>query len=79
MDTPDFTKLHEQLQAEKTEITSKSFDVFAQHQIDVYGSKVDLLILVEDLNEEFELGLRESDIQETGMNDLLRFNVIEDF
>ena len=79
MTTAEFNKLNRELPQQKTEIHSNRYDDYAEHQIDVDGSKLDLLILVEDLNDLFDLDLRERDIQETGASCMLRFSVYEDF
>ena len=78
MTTTDFTQMFKELPADHTEVDSKRYDDYAEHSIDVSGSRADLLELIENLND-YELELGERDIQENGMYDLLRFTVYENF
>ena len=80
MDRADYNKLYSEVNKYDVEIEDKRYDDYAEHSIDVSGSKGTLMCLVEELNEEFpDLGLTERDIQETGASCLLRFTVYEDF
>ena len=80
MNTADTTKVLSDMRDRNAEIRSNSYDDFAQHEVDVDGSRLDLEILVEDLNEDYpDLGVRKSEIQETGASCLLRFSFCEDF
>ncbi len=58
---------------------SKRYDDWADNEVDVYGSQSELEELVEDLNDAYDLKLTNKDIQETGSECLLRFQVCEDF
>ena len=67
MDTPTYNEMLTELEGFTIEQNCKRFDDYSENHVTVWGTKVALEDLSEELNEEYYLSISKHDIQDTGI------------
>ena len=80
MTTATYNQIIEQeLECLKFEQDCQRFDDYSQNTIQVWGSRAQLLLLWEVLNEDYGLSISKHDIQDVGIEYMMSFTINEDF